>query len=81
MLFRSDGPALMVLSFLCANIRNSSLPHSKLRALDVMLALALCLTDEAKLDRMVPYLIDLFHDDSALVRTSALRTLTQIVRV
>jgi len=47
--------------------------------MDVFLALACHLTDEAKLDRMVPYIVELLHDDSALVRSAALRTLMQAV--
>jgi phosphoinositide-3-kinase regulatory subunit 4 len=76
----SDGPALIILALVTANIRNCSLPSSKVRALDVFLALSAHLTDEAKLDRMVPYIVDLLHDDAAIVRCAALRTLTQVVR-
>jgi len=74
-----DGPALIMLSLLSANIRNCQLPSSKVRALDVFLALCPRLTDEAKLDRMVPYIIELLHDEAALVRIAALRTLFQVV--
>ncbi|KAF9557800.1 ARM repeat-containing protein [Agrocybe pediades] len=72
-----DGPALIILALVTANIRNCTLPSSKLRALDVFLALACHLTDEAKLDRMVPYVVELLHDEAAIVRSAALRTLMQ----
>ena len=74
-----DGPALIILALVCANVRNCVQPSSKLRALDTFLALVVHLTDEAKLDRMVPYIIDLLHDDAASVRVAALRTLIQVV--
>ncbi|KAG9040843.1 Serine/threonine-protein kinase [Tulasnella sp. UAMH 9824] len=74
-----DGPALIVLSLVTANIRNATLPSSKLRCLDLLLALACHLTDEAKLDRLVPYVIDLLHDDSPAVRAAAIRTLVQVL--
>lgn len=74
-----DGPALIILALVTANIRNCSLPSSKVRALDVFLALSCHLTDEAKLDRMVPYIVDLLHDDAAIVRSAALRTSMQVV--
>ncbi|TFK53148.1 ARM repeat-containing protein [Heliocybe sulcata] len=74
-----DGPALILLSLICANIRNCLLPSSKVRALDVFLALSPHLTDEAKLDQMVPYIIDLLHDDTASVRAAALRSLMQVL--
>ena len=75
----SDGPALIILALVCANVRNCSQPSSKLRALDVFLALSVHLTDEAKLDRLVPYIVDLLRDDAAVVRAAALRTLLQVV--
>lgn len=77
----TDGPALIILSLVSANIRNCSLPSSKIRALDVFLALSCHLTDEAKLDRMVPYIVDLLHDEAATVRAAGLRTLMQVVSV
>ncbi|KAF6748025.1 other/VPS15 protein kinase [Ephemerocybe angulata] len=74
-----DGPALIILALLTANIRNCRLPSSKVHTLDVFLALSCHLTDEAKLDRMVPYIVELLHDDSALVRSAAMRTLLQVL--
>ena len=74
-----DGPALIILALVCANIRNCSLPSSRLRALDVFLALSVHLTDEAKLDLLVPYIVDLLRDDAAVVRAAALRSLLQVV--
>ncbi|KIP05625.1 hypothetical protein PHLGIDRAFT_128766 [Phlebiopsis gigantea 11061_1 CR5-6] len=76
---KEDGPALILLALLTANIRTCTLPSSKLRALDVCLALAPLLTDEAKLDRMVPYIVELLHDDASSVRAAAVRTLMQIL--
>jgi phosphoinositide-3-kinase regulatory subunit 4 len=77
----ADGLPLIVLALVTANIRNCTLPSSKVRALDVFLALACHLTDEAKLDRMVPYIVELLHDEAALVRSAALRTLMQVVSI
>ncbi|KAJ7715595.1 hypothetical protein DFH07DRAFT_862734 [Mycena maculata] len=74
-----DGPALIILALVTANIRNCSLPSSKVRALDVFLALSCHLTDEAKLDRMVPYIVELLHDESATVRSAAMRTMIQVL--
>lgn len=74
-----DGPALVILALVTANIRNCSLPSSKVRALDVFLALSCHLTDEAKLDRMIPYIVELLHDEAAVVRAAAMRTLVQVL--
>ncbi|KAI0342433.1 ARM repeat-containing protein [Trametopsis cervina] len=76
---KQDGPALILLALLTANVRTCKLPSSKLRALDVFLALAPHLTDEAKLDRMVPYVVELLQDDVPLIRSAAARTLLQIL--
>lgn len=48
--------------------------------MDVFLALAPLLTDEAKLDHMVPYVVELLQDDAPSVRSAAVRTLMQVVR-
>ncbi|KIJ63655.1 hypothetical protein HYDPIDRAFT_175967 [Hydnomerulius pinastri MD-312] len=74
-----DGPALVLLSVLLANIRNCSLPSSRLRALDILLALSAHLTDESKLDRAVPYVVELLRDEAAVVRAAAIRMLMQIL--
>lgn len=47
--------------------------------MDLLLALAVHLTDEAKLDRLVPYVIDLLHDEAAVVRSAGIRSLAQVV--
>ncbi|KAH8119146.1 hypothetical protein DFH11DRAFT_1838620 [Phellopilus nigrolimitatus] len=74
-----DGPALIILSLICANLRNCCLASSKLRGLDMLLVLSTHLTDEAKLDRLLPYVVELIHDDTPIVRASALRTVLQIL--
>lgn len=72
---------MIILSLVCANIRNCSRPSSKVKALDILLGLAPFLTDESKLDRLIPYVIELLRDDAAIVRASAVRTLTQVVSI
>ncbi len=76
-----DSPALIFLSLVLANLRNASFRSSKLHGMDVLLALSVHLTDETRLDRILPYLVDVLRDDDAIVRLSALRTLVQLVRV
>ena len=45
----------------------------------MLLILSTYLTDEAKLDRLLPYVIELGHDESPVVRMAALRTALQVV--
>ncbi|KAI9029972.1 hypothetical protein CLU79DRAFT_733513 [Phycomyces nitens] len=70
---------LILLSFVCSLIRNTSYPSSKLKALDILLALGEHLPDDVKLDRLVPYLMALLSDETALVRANAIKTLTQVL--
>lgn len=71
--------ALIFLSFVCSLIRNAVIPSSKLKALDILLALGEHLPDDVKLDRLVPYLMALLCDEAPLVRANAIKTLTQLV--
>lgn len=73
-----DG-ALIFLSLIVSTIRSTAHPHVKVEACDILLALSERISDESKLDRVLPYLITLLNDEVAIVRASALRTLTQLV--
>ncbi|RUS22693.1 hypothetical protein BC937DRAFT_87736 [Endogone sp. FLAS-F59071] len=76
---KTDDGALIFLSLICAMVRNTAYPSPKLMALDMLLAIGEHLTDDIKLDRLVPYLVTLLQDDVALVRASTVRTLTQLL--
>jgi len=73
-----DG-GLIFLSLIVSTIRNTSKPQSRVEACDVLLALSERISDEAKLDRVLPYLIVLLSDKNAIVRVAAIRTITQLV--
>jgi phosphoinositide-3-kinase, regulatory subunit 4 len=60
-------------------IRNSARPSSRVEACDTVLALSERISDEAKLDRVLPYLVTLLGDEVGIVRATALRTITQLV--
>jgi phosphoinositide-3-kinase, regulatory subunit 4 len=73
-----DG-ALIFLSLIMSTMRNTSRPQSRVEACDTVLALSERISDEAKLDRVLPYLVTLLSDEIPVVRVSALRTITQLV--
>ena len=73
-----DG-ALIFLSLIVSTVRNTARPQSRVEACDTMLALSERISDEAKLDRVLPYLIALLSDEVPMVRAAALRTVTQLV--
>ncbi|CAO3608965.1 unnamed protein product [Cunninghamella blakesleeana] len=74
----SEG-SLIILSYVCSLIRNTSYSSSKLKALDILLALTEHVPDDVKLDRLLPFVIVLLTDESALVRSNALKVLTEVL--
>jgi phosphoinositide-3-kinase, regulatory subunit 4 len=75
---REDG-TLIFLTLVVASLRHTARAASKLRACDVLLAFAERLTDDAKLDRVLPYLVSLLGDPADVVVMTAIRNITQIV--
>lgn len=73
-----DG-ALIFLTVVCSNIRNTSKASARVRACDLLLAFAERATDEAKLDRILPYIVILLNDRSDMVKVAALRSLAQLL--
>ncbi|SPO22646.1 related to VPS15 - ser/thr protein kinase [Ustilago trichophora] len=75
---QSDGTAQLVLSVILANLRNCVRPSSKCHALELLIHLSTrWLTDETKLDRVLPFIMSLFDDPSSQVRMAAIRSCVQ----
>ncbi|TKY85009.1 hypothetical protein EX895_006089 [Sporisorium graminicola] len=73
-----DGAAQLVLSVILANLRNCIRPSSKCHALELLIHLSTrWLTDETKLDRVLPFVMSLFDDPSSQVRMAAIRSCVQ----
>jgi hypothetical protein len=51
-----------------------------LLALDVFVKLIPYVDDQCRLQRLVPYVVSLLSDQHSLIKVTALRTLTKIVR-
>ncbi|KKY36015.1 putative vps15 protein kinase [Diaporthe ampelina] len=75
----SDDGTLIFLTLVVSSLRNTARAASKVRACDVLLAFAERLTDEAKLDRVLPYLISLLNDKADIVAITSIRTITQLL--
>ncbi|KAI1327496.1 hypothetical protein F5Y16DRAFT_371483 [Xylariaceae sp. FL0255] len=75
----SDDGTLIFLTLVAGSLRNTARATSKIRACDLLLAFSEKLTDEAKLDRVLPYLTTLLNDDVDLVAIAALRSITQLL--
>ncbi|KAI8629567.1 hypothetical protein F5Y19DRAFT_433492 [Xylariaceae sp. FL1651] len=75
----TDDGTLIFLTLVAGSLRNTARAASKIRACDLLLAFSERLTDEAKLDRVLPYLMTLLNDDVDLVAIAALRSITQLL--
>lgn len=74
-----DDGNLIFLTIVVSCIRSTARASARLRGFELLIAFAERLTDEAKLDRVVPYVATLLLDKSDQVKIGALRTLTQIL--
>ncbi|KAL8726583.1 MAG: hypothetical protein Q9166_006618 [cf. Caloplaca sp. 2 TL-2023] len=74
-----DDGSLIFLTLVVSSLRNTARSTARLRACDLMLAFAERITDEAKLDRVLPYVTSLLNDRSEIVKAAALRTITQLL--
>jgi len=74
-----DDGTLLFLTLVMSSLRSTARANARLKACELLLAFAERVTDEAKLDRILPYLVVLLNDKTDAVKVSALRTITQVV--
>lgn len=70
---------VIVLNVVCSFIHTVRYPSSQLAGLELFSLFSKYLNSEIRLQRLVPYIISMLNKDSALVRATGLRTLTQVV--
>uniref|UniRef100_M4BGW9 non-specific serine/threonine protein kinase n=1 Tax=Hyaloperonospora arabidopsidis (strain Emoy2) TaxID=559515 RepID=M4BGW9_HYAAE len=70
---------VIILSSICSSLRHVQVPESKLTALYLIRSLGQYTSDEARLQRLIPYLLEVIDDPSATVRALALRTVTYLI--
>lgn len=70
---------VIILSLVCSSIRHCEIPESKITAVYLIKSLGQFASDEVRLQRLVPFLLELFEDPSAAVRALSLRTLTLLL--
>jgi phosphoinositide-3-kinase regulatory subunit 4 len=77
----TDDGSLLFLTLVEVSLRSTARATARLKGCELLLAFAERVPDEAKLDRILPYLIDLLSEDTAdIVKAAALRSITQLVR-
>lgn len=77
-----DDGTLIFLTLIVSSLRTTARVSSRTRACDVLLAFAERITDEAKLDRVLPYLMTLVRkDETDIVVIAAIRAITQLLQL
>ncbi|KAL1587914.1 hypothetical protein WHR41_03179 [Cladosporium halotolerans] len=74
-----DNGTFILLNVVTASLRSTARAASRVRACELLLAFAEHLPDEAKLDRVLPYIMPLLEDTNEMVLVAALRTMTQLL--
>ena len=69
----------LLLSVLCTNIRSIESPTLKVKALQLLIKFSAQLTDYCRLQRIVPYIISVLHDKSAIVKSHGLLALSSVL--
>jgi phosphoinositide-3-kinase regulatory subunit 4 len=75
-----DG-TLLFMNIVVSSIRNTSKASARLKACELLVAFATHLSDEAKLDRVLPYIVGLLQDKSDAVRVASLKAMTSIFQM
>jgi phosphoinositide-3-kinase regulatory subunit 4 len=77
-----DDGTLIFLTLIVSSMRTTARASSRIMACDILLAFSERLTDEAKLDRVLPYLMTLLRkEETDMVIISAIRTITQLLQL
>lgn len=71
--------ALLFISYLSHSLRNIVLRTTKLKNLELLAVFAQFVSDENKIDRVVPYLVCCFEDSDQDVQALSLLTFTQVL--
>ena len=83
LLLRSDlateDGTLLFLTIVTSSLRNTTKSSARLKACDLMIAFGEWLPDEAKLDRVLPFLAGMLIDRSDVVKATALRAVTRLL--
>jgi len=76
---KGEEGVLVFVSLVCSAMASLVQQSSRLRAMEMLLVFAYHLPDAHKLDRILPYLCSMLTDEQALVRATALRSVTQLL--
>lgn len=78
---QTDDGVLIFLTLVVSNLRNTARASARIKSCDILLAFAERLSDEAKLDRILPYVMTMLNDRTDTVKVAAIRTLAQLLEM
>jgi serine/threonine protein kinase len=81
---KGDNGLVIVLSLVCSSVRHVRTPFTKLTSLLLLVRLGAYVSDEARLQRLIPYIVgesqsSLLYDSSSVVRAAAVRGLCKLL--
>lgn len=74
-----EESALLFVSILLSAIRNLISSNNKMKCLELIILLSQYISDNNKLDRLIPYITSIFFDESPNVQAFSLQALSQIL--
>ncbi|KAL9061332.1 MAG: hypothetical protein Q9162_000206 [Coniocarpon cinnabarinum] len=74
----SEGTFLF-LNIVTSSLRSTARATARLQACDLLVAFSLHIRDEAKLDRVLPFLMTMLDDSAEVVKIAALRSMTLLI--
>lgn len=75
----SDNGTFILANIVTSSLRSTARAATRIRACELLLAFTERLPDEAKLDRILPYVMPLLDDPNEMVLVAALRSMTQVL--
>ncbi|KAL3234941.1 Serine/threonine-protein kinase VPS15 [Nakaseomyces bracarensis] len=75
-----DGVAVLFLNFVSQGVRNLISVESRIKSLQLLTGFSLFVSDEIKLDRVIPFVVFLFEDSSSRVRCVAIKALSDMLK-
>ncbi|SJM87486.1 related to serine/threonine-protein kinase VPS15 [Zygosaccharomyces bailii] len=70
---------LLFISYICHGLRHIASSNTKLRCIEMLTAFSQFLSDENKIDRVIPYLVTCFEDEYSNVQALAVQSLSQVL--
>lgn len=75
----TDDGTILFLNIVTSAMRSTARAAARIKACDLLLVFAERIPDEVKLDRVLPFVVELMNDEDSTVKVAAIRTVSQLV--